>query len=192
MEGRQTTRIKKKAKQEKRLLVYVDEAAVRLLPSVHSTYAEVGKTPVLKDACKYTHLSVASAISEDGRLFYEVRQDSYNGNGIVLFLEKLLKESKQKLLVIWDGAKIHFSEAVQNFLDKQKGDKIWLAKTPAYSPELNADEQVWAYLKDYELKNVCCKNITELKTKTISALESIKKKKDIVQSFFRHEKVGFY
>jgi len=174
------------------LILYVDEAAVNLLPSVHSTYAKVGKTPILIDACKYTHLSVASAISEDGRLFYEVRQDSYNGNGIVLFLEKLIKETKRKILLIWDGAKIHISEAVKKFLDTPKGKKIWLVKTPAYSPELNADEQVWAYLKDVELKNVCCKNITELKTKTILGLESLKQKKDIVQNFFRHKKVGFY
>jgi len=174
------------------MILYADEAAINLLPSVHSTYSEIGVTPILKEACKYTHLSVASAISEDGKLFYEIRQDSYNGNGIVLFLERLIKEAKQKILLIWDGAKIHFSEAVKNFLDKQKGDKIWLEKTPAYSPELNADEQVWAYIKDFELKNVCCKNITELKTKTISAFESLKQKKEIIQNFFKHKKVGYY
>jgi len=140
MEGKEIAGIEKKAKEENRLILYADEAAVNLLPSVHLTYSEIGITPILKDACKYTHLSVASAISEAGKLYYEVRQDSYNGNGIVLFLEKLQKEIKQKILLIWDGAKIHFSEAVKNFLNRQKGDKIWLVKTPAYSPELNADE----------------------------------------------------
>lgn len=170
----------------------MDETALNLLPSVHSTYSEIGKTPVLTDACKYTHLSIASGICEDGRMVYQVRQDSFNGNAMVLFLEEIVKQIKQKVLIIWDGAKIHSCQAIKDFLDKQKDEKVWLVKTPPYSPELNADELAWNYLKNIEMKNICCKTITELRGKAINALESLKEKKEIIKSFFKHPKVRFY
>ena len=67
MERKRFTRVKKKAKEEDRIIIYADEAAINLLPSVHSTYSEIGNTPILRDACKYAHHSVASGICEDGR-----------------------------------------------------------------------------------------------------------------------------
>ena len=173
------------------MIIYADEAGINLLPSVHRTYAEIGQTPILKDACKYTHLSVASGITEDGRLIYQIRQDSFNGKGIVLFLEHLAKQVKEKILLIWDGAKIHSSISVKEYLDNQKSNKIWLVKTPAYCPELNADELVWNRIKNVELKNVCCKTVSELKIKTIDAMEKLNEHKDVILSFFKHPKVGF-
>lgn len=159
---------------------------------MQSTYSEKGKTPILKDACKHTHLSIASGICEDGRIIYQVRQNSFNGPAMVLFLKEVVKQIKQKILIIWDGAKIHSCEAVKNFLLKQKSEEVWLVKTPAYSPELNADELAWNYLKNVELKNVCCKGILELRARTLIALESLKEKTEIIKSFFRHPKVSFY
>jgi len=192
MERKRIARNEKKAKEENRVIIYADEGGVNLLPSVQKTYSEKGKTPILIDACKYTHLSVASGISEDGDIIYQVRQNSFNGLAMVLFLKEITKQVKKKVLIIWDGAKIHTCEAVKKFLTEQKSDKIWLVKTPPYSPELNADELVWNYLKNVELKNVCCKGILELRARTIIGLESIKSKKEIVKSFFKHPKVGFY
>lgn len=145
----------------------------------------------MRDACKHTHLSIASGICEDGRIIYQVRQNSFNGPAMVLFLEEIRKKIKEKVLIIWDGARIHSCNAVKNYLFKQKLENIWLVKTPAYSPELNADELVWNYIKNVELKYVCCKGINELRAKTIIAMESLKEKKEIIQSFFRHHSVGF-
>jgi len=131
------------------------------LPSVQTTYSEKGKTPILRDACKYTHLSIASGISEDGDIIYQVRQNSFNGPAMLLFLKEIIKRVKKKVLIIWDGAKIHMCEVVKKFLTEQKPDKIWLVKTPPYSPELNPAEQIWWYIK----QEFVCKsfeNINEL------------------------------
>ena len=136
-------------------------------------------------------MSIASGICEDGRMIYQVRQNSFNGPAMVLFLKEVRKQIKEKVLIIWDGVKIHSCKAVKNFLLKLDYDDLWLVKIPKYSPELNADELVWNYLKNVELKNVCCKGILELRARTIIALESIKEKAEIIKSFFKHPKVGF-
>lgn len=159
---------------------------------MHRSYSKKGKTPILENACKYSHLSIASGICQDGRFIYQIKEESFKGDEIVNFLKKIAIEIKERVLLIWDGARIHSSEAVKKYLREQENENIWLVKIPPYSPELNADEQVWHYIKNVEMKNVCCKGIKELKCKTINALEALKEKKEIVQKFFKHPKVGFY
>ena len=70
--------------------------------------------------------------------------------------------------------------------------RIHLEFQPAYSPELNPDEQVWQTIKDDKLKNVCCKNKKELKEKVQIALQELKKDDKKVKSFFKHPEVAFY
>ena len=53
--------------------------------------------------------------------------------------------------------------------------KILLAPVPPYSPELNPAAQVWNYMKNVLLGNICCKTVKELKNKVIEAFETIKK-----------------
>jgi transposase len=156
------------------------------------TWARRGQTPVIKEGCRYKHLSAISAISEFGDFCFHIRKESFDGKGIVEFLRKLLAHFKEKLLILWDGAKIHKSEEVKQFLTYENNDRIHLECLPAYSPQLNADEQVWAYIKCKELKNVCCKTLDELYEKLNNAFLSIEQKKDLIMSFFKHPDVAYY
>lgn len=181
---------------EQRIIGYQDEAAVCLCPPKGSTYALKGQTPVLEvaDSKKYAHLSVSAHITSEGELNYAVRTSSFNGAAIVGFLEKTFTgRKKKKHLVIWDGASIHKCQAVKDFLEKEavRQKRIWLELLPAYSPELNPTELLWAYLKKNKLANMACKNLKELKRKTIEALEDIKKDKELIKAFFKHPKIGF-
>lgn len=184
-------KIKKKAEEEDRVIMYADEAGIGLLPSLHSTYAERGVTPILKEACKYSHVSIACAISTQGQLIYQLQKNSFDGDAIVLFLKKICEDVKEKILLIWDGAKIHFSKAVKEYLETIKDNKLWLVRQPPYSPELNASEYVWHYIKDVDLKNMCFQNITELSKKTISLMDEFKEREELIKSFFKNPKVGF-
>lgn len=67
----------------------------------------------------------------------------------------------------------------------------WSA-SPPYSPELNADEQVWNHLKAVLLKNVCAHNLKELESNVKYAMELIEESPELIRSFFRHPEVGFY
>ena len=133
------------------------------------------------------------AITPQGDLFYEVRECSFKSQAIVRFLKNLQRSWKKKLLVIWDGASIHGSKPLQEWLSQQGPvPKVWLARFPPYSPQLNPAEQVGNYLKNVLLRNISCKTLKELRTKVIRAFETLKKRKQIIQSFFKHPEVGFY
>lgn len=196
METEETTGNKKKAGQEQRIIGYQDEAAVCLCPPKGSTYARKGRTPVLKvaDSKKYAHLSLSAYISEQGELYYEVRESSFNGAAIARFLKKSFTGRKRKKhLVIWDGATIHKSWQVKEFLEQEekKQARVWLELLPPYSPELNPTELLWGYLKKNRLANTACRNLRELKSLVIKAMEEVKLNTELIKSFFRHKKIGF-
>ena len=169
-----------------------DESAFYLLPCVGYTWARKGRTPILRDGDRYAHLSVISVITEMGDLCYQIQTTRYDGEGVVRFLSALREAQQTRLTVIWDGAPIHRGEAVKNFLRTENHGAIQLARLPAYSPELNADEQVWAYIKEQALKNLCCTTIDELTTHVVAAFERLKQQPELIRSFFHHPEVGFY
>jgi len=156
------------------------------------TWAKKGKTPIIKQGCSYQHLSAISAISEQGELYFSIQEVNYTGQSVVEFLKSLLSFFDQKLLIIWDGAKIHANDEVKAFLEQDIEYQIFLAKLPPYSPMLNADEQVWQTLKDDMLKNVVCKNLSELKQKVQTAFKDLQEQVPKIISFFKHPEVAFY
>jgi transposase len=82
---------------------------------------------------------------------------------IVEFLKALRTHLKRQLLIVWDGAAQHKSRLVREYLDSIKG-KVQMALLPAYSPDLNPVEYLWAWLKRHALANFCPKSLAELKT----------------------------
>ena len=153
------------------------------------TWAPVAKTPVIRRKLSYTHLSAISAISMSGELYLAVQDHSYKGPDAIRFLEQLLAQIPGKLLVIWDGAPIHRSRAVKEWLAQGAVSRIQLEQLPGYAPELNPDEGVWRYLKRIELKNVICADLGHLLSEFWAAVERLLAKPDVLRSCIRE--VGY-
>jgi transposase len=47
------------------------------------------------------------------------------------------------MVVIWDGASIHRSQAIKEFLTNGAAHRLHLGRLPAYAPELNPGEGLW-------------------------------------------------
>ena len=54
---------------------------------------------------------------------------------------------------------------------------------PSYSPELNPDEHVWAYLKAHQLKSHQAQTASELKHLVKRKMQGIQRKNGLVNSF---------
>lgn len=70
--------------------------------------------------------------------------------------------------------------------------RVPLALRPAYSPQLNAAEPVWAWLKGGQLKNVCGKTLEELTQVVQKAFEKLTAKAEIIQNCFEPPEVAYY
>ena len=124
---------------------------------------------------------------------YLLRNRPFNAKAIIEFLNLLLDSFDGKLLIIWDNASIHNCKATRKFLATcEEAARLWLVHQPKYSPELNADEQVWNYLKSVNLKNTCNRNVKELKPKIIQSMENMKENSQLISQFFHHPDLGFY
>jgi len=89
----------KKAEDEGRTLVWIDEAAFYLLPALVRTWAPVGEPPILRAPCSYDHLSAISAITPNGQLLLHVQEEAYHGAEVVRFLRHVLRHIDGKLLM---------------------------------------------------------------------------------------------
>ena len=177
---------KKKAKDEDRTLVFVDESAFYLLPMAVRTYAPVGQTPILNVKLTRDHLSAIGGITPEGRIFMQTQDHSYKGCDVVRFLQILLREIPGKLLVIWDGAPIHRCQAIKDFLANGGAKRIHLERLPAYAPELNPQEGVWNLLKRVELKNICCLDVQQIQRELSRAKERLRHRKPVLRQCFAH------
>jgi transposase len=178
-------RHKKKAEQEQATILWVDEAGFYLLPMAVRTWAPTGQTPLLHVKLTRDHLSAISGITLDGRLFMQVRSESYDAQAIVGFLRVLLRKLPGKIVLIWDGAPIHRAPEIKAFLKRGAAKRLHLEQLPGYAPDLNPDEGIWNYLKRVELGNVCCSDLAHLQTHLLRARERLRHKTEIITSCSR-------
>jgi len=175
-------RTQKKAQREERTIVFIDETALYLLPTAVRTWAPKGQTPILKSR-PYEHLSVISAMTPTGKLYTMAQETAFRGPDIVRFLNHLLRHISGKLLIIWDGLPAHRSQPVKTFLQQSAARRLHLERLPGYAPDLNPDEGVWNYLKNVELRNKCCADLTELRYELRKAIARMRHKVETICSF---------
>jgi transposase len=174
----------RRAKRERRELVFEDESGFYLLPGLVRTYAPEGQTPVIREKQTRDHLSVMGGMTPAGKVYTLARQESLNGMHSIEFLKHLLRVAGKRLLVIWDGSPIHRRVAVGEFVAGTRG-KIWLEALPGYAPDLNPwDEGGWHHLKDVQLANVVCHDLEELHEQFHLAVDRLRMKPHLVRSFF--------
>lgn len=65
------------------------------------------------------------------------------------------------LVVVWDNLPAHHSRATRRFIDTHT-DWLTMAHLPAYAPELNPVEAVWAHLKTGALANLAVTTVEDL------------------------------
>ena len=69
---------------------------------------------------------------------------------------------------------IHRSQIIKEFLADGAAERLHLERLPAYAPELNAGEGLWAQLKGIELHNLCCFNIPHLRHELRDAVRRVR------------------
>ena len=174
----------RRARRERRVLVFEDEAGFYLLPGLVRTYAPEAHTPVIREKQTRDHLSVMGGMTPEGRVYTLVRQEPLNGLHCIEFLTHLRQVAAERLLVIWDGSPIHRRVAVREFVEQTKG-QIWLEALPGYAPDLNPwDEGGWHHLKNVEMRNLPCRDLEELHEQFHLALGRLRQKPHLVRSFF--------
>ena len=76
------------------------------------------------------------------------------------FLRGLLRRLRGRVIVVWDGGSNHQGEPIRQLL--RRHSRLSLERLPAYAPQLNPVEALWAYLKYGQLANFVPKGVDHL------------------------------
>ena len=130
-----------------------------------------------------------SAVSPEGKLSFHAQEGAINSADVVAFLEHLLREVAGAMAIIWDGAPIHRSQVIREFLANGAAQRLHLERLPAYAPELNPGEGLWQQLKGVELRNICCFDVPHLRRELRDAVKRVRRRPRLLTSFFRGAKL---
>ncbi len=150
------------------------------------TYAPVGETPLLHHVLSHDHLSVIGAVGLHEKLYFQVYEQAIRSVEVIRFLKHLLHHIPGKLLILWDGAPIHRSKAIKQFLSEGAAARIHLERFPGYAPELDPEEGIWGHLKRVEMRNLCCADLQQTRHEFRAACQRLRQKPHLIQSCLRH------
>lgn len=177
-----------RARRRRAWVVFEDESGISLTPPVRRTWAPRGKTPVITHPFNWKRASMAAALcyTPDGRrarLVFQIRSGNYNDDAIIDFLSELRRELKgAKVTLIWDGLTSHRSKKARAFIGTQRR---WLVveRLPAYAPELNPVESVWAQLKGRALAGLIADTLDVVIDAAALGVRALRRKRSLLFSF---------
>jgi transposase len=161
----------------------VDESGLSQRPHRVRTWSKRGVTPVLQHQFNWDNLSIAAGIT-CWQFYFRLYEGTMGKEEVLDFVRHLNKQITQPILLIWDRLPGHRSRLVQDYLASLNG-KIAAFYLPAYAPELNPAEYIWAHLKQHELANFCPRDLWSLSASARSALKSMQRRRTVVTACWK-------
>lgn len=181
---REYPRIRALAKREKADIFFEDESGVRSDFHSGSTWAVRGQTPVVRATGQRFSLNMISAISPRGELRFMVVKGGVGAEVFIRFLKRLIEGAKRPIFLIVDGHPSHRARAVKAYVESL-GGRLKLFFLPAYSPELNPDEQVWNDVKNNAVGRTRLEDPEDLHRTVVGRLRFLQKSPQRVRNFFQ-------
>ena len=127
----------------------------------------------------------ALAYRTDGRrmrLFLRLHDGTVRSPEIVAFLRHLRRHVRGRALLIWDGLLSHRSAQTRDHIARQSR---WLrvVRLPAYAPELNPVEGLWAWLKQERLANLAEVGLDRLAERVRDGARSGRRRPRLLEGF---------
>jgi len=181
----------KRAAAESAWLVFFDESGISLIPPARRTWSRQGRTPILRHPMAWKRASMAAALGyhPDGtraRLCFHLQADSYDTDSLIKVLEQLKGfYAGHRVVLIWDGLSSHWSHKMRAHLAAQR-DWLTVERLPAYAPELNPVEYLWANLKGGELANCAGDTIPAVADHAHQGIQRVCDSDSLVVGFLAH------
>jgi transposase len=182
--------IRERAKAVGASIFFGDEASVRTDHHRGTTWAPVGRTPVVRGSGKRKSLNMVSAVSAQGKLHFCFADGNINAESFIEYLKRLLHDIDGPIFLILDGHSAHKAKLTQEFV-ASTGGRLELFFLPPYSPELNPDEWVWKNLKHDRVGRMAARSVEEMRRGILKAVERLVAETQIVLGFFRDPDLAY-
>ena len=182
--------IASRVKEEKAEIHWGDETGIQTGANRVRGFAPKGEKPVVNVIVKKSHVSMISAITNQGKVRFMMYRDAMNSELLIKFMTRLIKDAGRKVFLILDNLRVHHGKNVKQWLGEHK-DQIEVFYLPSYSPELNPDEYLNSNLKTKVHSGIPIRNRKDLEMKTRSFMRTLMKRPAHVRSYFKHPKVDY-
>lgn len=183
--------IQARAKAENAEIYWADETAVKQDTAWVRGYAPAGKTPVLPHAASWTHISMISAVTNQGLVQFTFHNGSINADRFIDFMDRLIRESNGlKIFLILDNLRVHHSRQVKEWL-AERTQEIEAFYLPSYTPEVNPDEYLNRDLKTTLRSQEPKRTAHDLWTAARTFMEFLQRTPERVRAYFTHPSVRY-
>ena len=131
-----------------------------------------------------------SAVSSQGKVRFMIYQDTMNQQRLIRFMERLIRDSKQKVFLILDNLNVHHGKLAASWLKNRK-DKIEVFFLPPYAPEYNPDEYLNHALKISAHSGHLPYSTEDISHKIQSFMRKLQHHMSLVSRFFLHPTLSY-
>ncbi len=138
-------------------IFFVDEAHFRADADLHGKWVRKGHPALVDSTCPRwgEKASYYSAVClETGETAYLALEGTSSSATSAAFLAHLRAQHPEPLIIIWDNGPAHGGEAMRTYL-ATPDVAVRICRLPAYSPDFNADEASWAWVREDVTANTC-------------------------------------
>jgi len=135
-------------------------------------------------------INVISALNARGEFWAATYEGKLNAESFVLFLQNFMKGQSGKVFLVLDGHPAHKAKLVSRYAESLNG-RLELHPLPAYAPDLNPDEFVWAHMKTNGVSKKPLKQNESLRRRIEADLIAIQQNRKLVRSFFGAQSVSY-
>ena len=117
---------------------------------------------------------------ETGEVEWMELEGNSNSGTSAAFLMQLRERHSGLLNVIWDNAPAHRGEAMREYL-RTPGLDLRLMNLPGYSPDFNADEAIWGWVREEVTGNLCLGTKGAVQERVGNFLDGLARRKEEVK-----------
>lgn len=182
--------IRQKAKSEGAEIQWGDESGLRSDTQRGRGYAPVGETPEIRLSTQRVHVNLIASISNQGKVRFMLYTDKLTAQVLIIFMERLIRNSPHKVFWIVDRHPVHRCSTVQQWLDDRKS-QIEMFYLPSYSPQFNPAEYLNCDVKQGVHSQPPTRNLKQLKHRVISHLRKLQKLPVRIKKYFEHPFIAY-
>jgi transposase len=142
--------------------------------------------------CSWKRSSAIGALSYQrwgiARVFLMLKRGEVRAPDVRRFLMHLLRHIAGRIVVLWDGLQAHRAKLVNEWL--AHNPRLRVVRLPAYAPELNPVEGLWAWTKNTGLANVCEERLEPLERRVRTRVRAVRRAPTLLWGFLH--KTGIY
>ncbi|MBO9128589.1 IS630 family transposase [Bacillus sp. 165] len=135
------------------MFLYEDESHIRHYQTLRSTWSLKGRQTQIPTYGHHAAVSLFGCVNIQNEEFLCMETNRCNATTFLTFVRYILAQYQEEhIVMILDNAKIHHAKLLKSFL-KQNEPRLTLLFLPPYSPNLNAVERIWGWLKGSVIVN---------------------------------------